>query len=528
MFYLSRGCLEELRNKKSMFTESSGCSDDCNPPIIRLVGSSSLIVLVEEVVVLSNNLFGLDLYDGQSNLFVLIESLEHVTDDITKADAEHITHGTIIIINQLSIANESITDKLQKCNPAKEFCIVSSYIIIGHKNVGIQSEISNNSSKKIAELSAKGVRKSQYDHENLTESQALRLLETPSEDDLLSEVEERLLDSLLENSNTSKKVLEADFLNQNLKINLLTPSLSKIGWRVDCLLTKKSPRRSVDNRRTNNTISVIRLQLCDETSYIEIVAFGSLIERLENLEIGVCYSILNGEIKYSPENYRSWPNEKRNSQFDIIVNKNVKIIKTTSVILEPAVKVEEYKPIQSRMEKAKEKDSKVTYTQIKDLLSLKVDQLVNVMAIVYMLSDEKKKLNRDGKKPLKIYNFSIIDETKIFINVTLWGIQAEECRLQPGQVIILNKVKLTNYGGRSLSVLKFSEITVIPEQMLTLSVNPSTKADKLWVWWKQWFNKTLGNASINSILQKNEFKKRKMESDSEEESATISKQLKQN
>ena len=53
--------------------------------------------------------------------------------------------------------------------------------------------------------------------------------------------------------------------------------------------------------------------------------------------------------------------------------------------------MEEYKPIQSRMEKAKEKDSKVTYTQIKDLLSLQVDQLVNVMAIVYMLSDEKKK-----------------------------------------------------------------------------------------------------------------------------------------
>ena len=89
------------------------------------------------------------------------------------------------------------------------------------------------------------------------------------------------------------------------KINSLVPKDSNKSWRITCLLCKKAIVKQFTNRLTNKTNSLLRLQFCDQSGYIEVVAFDENIKKIKGLCINTTYNISNGDIKSSPKNYRA-------------------------------------------------------------------------------------------------------------------------------------------------------------------------------------------------------------------------------
>jgi len=74
----------------------------------------------------------------------------------------------------------------------------------------------------------------------------------------------------------------------------------------------------------------------------------------------------------------------------------------------------------------------------------------------------------------------IINKNRITLGVTFWGDQAKKIKndYNIGAVLMFLSVKLTNYGGLSMSVERNTSVCLIPESY------PDDEVIKLRGWWR--------------------------------------------
>ena len=521
MFYLSNGCLEKLMQKKSIFAKAAGT--DLLVSTIRLFDTkkSTLVVEVCDILQVENEFYGLKLYDGSTTLPVLIDA-EQVSVSNAISDEHHMRNGSVITISKIALMKKSEFKFLADTSKGENETIVliKEYCLVGHNETPHEEQDDSDEDESEQDKDDSGIQ--------------------ATEDKTIS-------------TNTSSKRQEL----ASHTINSLVPRDSNNSWTITCLLCKKSIVRQFTNRLTSKTNALIRLQFCDESGYIEVVGFDDNIEKLQTLCINSTYDICNGDIKSSPKNYRSWQEQENNSNFDIVINQNTKITLNDHVkVTEPnTIQREEAKSTLTSVEAAAEysggeettttmtttmtmtrpqtsnssrhntkgftraqvatrKDSSTVYKKVNELINMPVESFVNVFGIVESVKEAKmlEKKTSSSKPPLTMRNFTLIDDTKVFISVALWGTQAEECALKAGNIVLLNNVKTTNYGGLSLSVMRCSELTLIPDSYLAkLNASSSqeqsgaahqTRAQILKDWWNTWYKSRNGHISINSLLSK--------------------------
>jgi ssDNA-binding replication factor A large subunit len=78
--------------------------------------------------------------------------------------------------------------------------------------------------------------------------------------------------------------------------------------------------------------------------------------------------------------------------------------------------------------------------------------------IVVDVEDVCEQTFKDSNNKLAIRRIYIADHTNSRIAVSFWGDQAIDFQMDIGSVIVLNGVKLTNYNGLSLSVIKVTYV----------------------------------------------------------------------
>jgi replication factor A1 len=133
---------------------------------------------------------------------------------------------------------------------------------------------------------------------------------------------------------------------------------------------------------------------------------------------------------------------------------------------------------------------------------LKFESFVNVIGLIENVG-QLSSLERPGKTTVALRKFKLIDQSKTVVSVTLWGKQATEFSLATGEILLLRRAKMTNYGGLSLSIMRATEVNVLPENYGDSEV---VELRKWWkeTWWKS--RKQEDYVSINSLLQKDKLK----------------------
>ncbi len=110
------------------------------------------------------------------------------------------------------------------------------------------------------------------------------------------------------------------------------------------------------------------------------------------------------------------------------------------------------------------------FTKLDQLSSKELYSFINVMGVILSIDPNLKQIESKSSPgtPLNFINFKLGDTTLNEVYVAMWGAEAENFNYSPGTVLKIEKVKLTNYGGFTLSVLRHSKVENITDLEISL------------------------------------------------------------
>jgi hypothetical protein len=112
------------------------------------------------------------------------------------------------------------------------------------------------------------------------------------------------------------------------------------------------------------------------------------------------------------------------------------------------------------------------FTKLDQLSSLKLNSFINVLGVILSIDPNLKQIDSKSSPgtPLKLINFKLGDTSSNEVNIAMWGAEAENFNFKPGMVLKLEKVKITNFGGYTLSVLRHSMVENITDLEISSSL----------------------------------------------------------
>jgi len=402
VFYLTKGSLKVLQESKSLYAESTQCIAESDTATIRPTFDNRPIiaqVIKTKYIEFNKEHYDLTLYDNETKLRVRVSmiSLSSVNTRCNKLNIQTVKAGSVIILNEYKL----IFDKIKQEDP---IILITNFYLIGH--------------------------------------------EEP-----------------LENDEEDPKLF---IPTQTHKLNELTSNIEKQNWTVYAMVVDKTPVKDFMSKSANNEKKqFVRILLADSTGYIEALAYDrKAIELSEKLKINKVYSFTYCEVKeISQKGYLTWPKQKHKINYDLLIRVDSFVFcvsdEKMEIILDNPNQVDENnnqvdnnnKVVINNNAKNKFQDNLV---KIDSLIYCKFNSLINVIGIVKEIKErgflDKMSLNRD--KPLSLTKFVLIDDTKTLVNVALWGKETEDFNYPAGTIIYLKNIKITNYDGLSLSVLR--------------------------------------------------------------------------
>ena len=513
MFHLTKGILKKLvEAKESLFNRSAQSvlsvrlnTSVENSGIIRLnMGDKLCIVMCDEIIADANNKdYAILVNDGESKERVLLDT-DFCVHNLNKTDYQ-LEAGCVILVNEISYCTN--VDEMYACIRSSEIQLDNEGGFLPDDSAEkiIKTTIVLRNFILLGTSIQLDIRLPRY-----TEN-SNKISQTPS--DTIDATSSGSDDDDNDNSQSGENLGEEASSCSIYSIDELKQDYSNSEWSIRCQLKAKTKRIEFNNAYTLNGGHKMRMQLYDGLKYIEAVAFNELIEKLERLEINEIYLFSNGNIRNTKRNFRAWPNQSNNSEYDIIVRKDTLILHlknypiTKLVVTRQETSAEsnsqtrEEESVDSNESKSKQitdnaapslsssttsnttslrQDIEV-FVKIDQLIFKRADTRVNVVGIVYELHDLRYMTSTYGQR-LEVLNFDLVDETKTLVRVALWGQEAKKFKCKKGDCIMLKQAKTCTYGGGlSLSKLRDSFI-------FFMNTNSSTAVANLIKWYASWIN----------------------------------------
>lgn len=119
------------------------------------------------------------------------------------------------------------------------------------------------------------------------------------------------------------------------------------------------------------------------------------------------------------------------------------------------------------VEKAEEEDGvpqvKYTFTQIADLQSVEKDTTIDIVGVLKDVAETTQITSKTTSKPYDKRELTLVDDTGYSVRLTVWGKTASTFDLPPESVVAFKGVKVSDFGGRSLSLLSSGSMTGSPD-----------------------------------------------------------------
>ena len=121
----------------------------------------------------------------------------------------------------------------------------------------------------------------------------------------------------------------------------------------------------------------------------------------------------------------------------------------------------------TQVEKAGEQDGvpqvRFNFTNIGDLQSVEKDTTIDVIGVLKEVSDTSEIVSKTTSKPYSKRELTLVDNTNFSVRLTIWGNSATAFDVMPESVIAFKGVKVSDFGGRSLSLLSSGSMTIDPD-----------------------------------------------------------------
>lgn len=219
-------------------------------------------------------------------------------------------------------------------------------------------------------------------------------------------------------------------------ISSLTPYQNK--WTIRVRVTNKSDIRHWSNQKGEGKL--FSMDLVDESGEMRATGFNDIVDRYYHmLEKGKAYFITKGTIKTANKKYSSLRND-----YELTLNNDS--------IVEPCIDDNELP------------DINYNFRKIKDIEQVNKDGFVDIIGVVKSAAEVSQITTKTTNKQVSKRDIVIVDQTAS-INATLWGTEAEnfEENASKNPVIAIKGAKVSDFGGRSLSILGSSVFNLNPD-----------------------------------------------------------------
>ncbi len=119
------------------------------------------------------------------------------------------------------------------------------------------------------------------------------------------------------------------------------------------------------------------------------------------------------------------------------------------------------------VEKADEQNDvpqvRYNFTTIADLQSVEKDTTIDIVGILKDVGETSQIVSKTTSKPYDKRELTLVDKTGYSVRLTIWGKTAASFDMEPESVVAFKGVKVSDFGGRSLSLLSSGSMTANPD-----------------------------------------------------------------
>ncbi|KAF4765620.1 hypothetical protein HAV15_003849 [Penicillium sp. str.  len=119
------------------------------------------------------------------------------------------------------------------------------------------------------------------------------------------------------------------------------------------------------------------------------------------------------------------------------------------------------------VEKAEEQNDvpqiRFNFTTVADLQTVEKDTTTDVIGVLKDVGETSQITSKSTGKPYDKRELTLVDNTGFSVRLTIWGATATNFSVAPESVVAFKGVKVSDFGGRSLSLLSSGSMTVDPD-----------------------------------------------------------------
>ncbi|KAF8558347.1 replication factor-A protein 1 [Imleria badia] len=208
-------------------------------------------------------------------------------------------------------------------------------------------------------------------------------------------------------------------------------------WTVKARVTNKSEVKSWSNQRGEGKLFSVTLM--DETGEIRATGFNAAVDELyDKFEEGKVYYISKGRINLAKKKFSNVQND-----YEMTLEKNSEIEECVDTTNLPMIRY--------------------NFIPLSTLETLQKDATCDVIGIVKEVGPLGEVISKASNKSVAKRDLTIVDKSLYSVRMTIWGRQAETFAADDLPVVAFKGVKVGDFGGRSLSVLSSSYMTISPD-----------------------------------------------------------------
>lgn len=209
-------------------------------------------------------------------------------------------------------------------------------------------------------------------------------------------------------------------------------------WTIKARVTAKSDIRTW--QKPNSEGKLFSVNLLDESGEIKATGFNDQCDMLyDQFQVGSVYYISAPcKVQMAKKNFTNLPND-----YELTFERDTVVEKAEESEGVPQVRY--------------------NFTNISALQEVDKDATIDIICVLKEVAEMSQIVSKSTQKPYDKRELTVVDDTGFSVKLTIWGKTATSFDAQVESVVAFKGVKVSDFGGRSLSLLSSGQMSVDPD-----------------------------------------------------------------